>query len=137
MVCKALPPGVLGWDQILGFVSQQEALAGKNLDSTAPSPPNTHFGEFEPKIRNFNRIVFVLTQSICIPGLGNPCFQCGVPGMAAGCSPWDKSHGQQRMMSRVRFLGGEMSPRKDEELAQAVLFWERRPGASSLLFSRA
>lgn len=35
------------------------------------------------------------------------------------------------------FLGGEMSPRKDEELAQAVLFWERRPGAGSLLLSRA
>lgn len=98
---------------------------------------NTHFGEFEPKIRNFNRIVFVLTRSVCIPGLGNPCFQCGVPGMAAGCSPWDKSHIQQHVMSKGRFLGGEVSPRKDEELAQAVLFWERRPGAVSLLLFRA
>lgn len=95
---------------------------------------NTHFRGFEPKIRNFNRIVFVLTQSVCIPGLGNPCFQCGVPEITAGCSPWDKSHVQQRVMSKVRFLGGEMSPRRDKELA--VLFQERRLGVDSLLFSK-
>lgn len=37
-------------------------------------------------------------------------------------------------MSKVRFLGGEMSPRRDKELA--VLFQERRLGVDSLLFSK-